>query len=159
MADFQNELEIYRRDTPGADSVVHLNNCGASLSPEPVVRTVVDYIHREAQIGGYEAAAEASDRFALTYQHLAQLISAKASEIAFMDSATRAWNSILYALRFSAGDRILTSQSEFGSNAVSLAQIANHTGAHIEVVPNGPDGRVPLDELHKRLDETVKLVA
>jgi selenocysteine lyase/cysteine desulfurase len=159
MKEFLKEIESYRRDTPGVSKVVHLNNAGASLPPEPVIRTVVEYIHQEAQIGGYEAAAEAQDRFALTYQHLAQLIGAKMGEIAFADSGSRAWNNILYSLRFSPGDRILTSQNEFGGNALSLAHVASRTGATIEVVPNDPDGRVSVAELKRRLDSKVKLVA
>lgn len=159
MNKLSNDVMGYRKDTPGASNVVHLNNAGASLSPDPVIRTIVDYLHREAQIGGYEAAAEAQDRITLTYDHLAKIISAKTSEIAFVDSATRAWNTIVYSFPLTPGDRILISQSEFGSNVVSLAQVAARTGASVEVIPNGPDGRIQLAELKKRLDNRVKLVA
>ena len=153
------DVTPYRKDTPGTNNVVHLNNAGASLSPNPVIQTIVDYIHREAQIGGYEAAAEASERINSTYKHLADLVGAKPSEIAFVDSATRAWNTLIYSISFSPGDRILTSQSEFGSNVVSLAQVATRTGSVIEVIPNEQDGRISLTEFEKRLGEDVKLVA
>lgn len=159
MTKLQDTLIAYRQDTPGADMVVHLNNAGAALCPDPVVQTIVEYIRRESQIGGYEAAAEAQDRIALTYQNLAKLVGAKSNEIAFVDSATRAWNTIVYALQFSPGDRILISMTEFGSNVVSLAQVAARTGATVEVIPNEPDGRISINDLEKRLDDDVKLVA
>lgn len=159
MENFVNELEHYRQDMLGADNIVHLNNAGASLSPEPVIRTIIEYIRREAEIGGYEAATEAQEQIAHTYQTLARLVGANSHEIAFVDSATRAWNTITYALPLSSGDRILTSQVEFGTNVVSLAQIANRTGATIEVIPSEPDGRISLGEFEKQLDDRVKLVA
>jgi hypothetical protein len=36
-----------------------LNNAGAALLSTPTITTMTDYLHREAQIGGYEAADEA----------------------------------------------------------------------------------------------------
>ena len=38
-----------RRDTPGCEAVVHLNNAGASLMPDVVLRTVIE--HLELEIG------------------------------------------------------------------------------------------------------------
>jgi cysteine desulfurase / selenocysteine lyase len=149
----------YRKETPGTDTVVHFNSAGSSLSPTPVIRTVIDYLRREAQIGGYEAAAEASEKINNTYSRLADLVGAKQNEIAYVDSATRAWNTIVYSISFSPGDRILISQSEYGSNAVSLAQIASRTGAVIEVIPNELDGTISLTKLKNSLDKNVKLVA
>ena len=159
MQGSENALKTYRADTPGASGVVHLNNAGAALSPNPVILTVEDYLHREAVMGGYEAASEAQSRIAAVYQSLAQLVGATPEEIAFMDSATRAWNTLVYSLRFSPGDRILTSQNEFGSNVVSLAQIAAQSGAHVQVISNDEEGQMSLSDFRNQLDEHVKLVA
>ena len=48
-----------RADTPGCAHVVHLNNAGASLLPEPVLAAVTGHLALEARIGGYEAAEQA----------------------------------------------------------------------------------------------------
>ena len=58
--DARFDVERARRDTPGTANVAHLNNAGAALPPTQVTDAVVAHLRREAEIGGYEAAAEAA---------------------------------------------------------------------------------------------------
>jgi hypothetical protein len=53
------DVEALRAITPGCSQRTHLNNAGAALLSTPTITTMTDYLHREAQIGGYEAADEA----------------------------------------------------------------------------------------------------
>ena len=41
-----------REDTPGVNSVVHFNNAGCSLPPQPVLQAEIEYLKLEATIGG-----------------------------------------------------------------------------------------------------------
>jgi cysteine desulfurase / selenocysteine lyase len=153
------DVERARSETPGCQHVNHLNNAGASLMPEPVLRAVIDHLELEAKIGGYEAAARQEDAWQHTYDSLATLINCHRDEVAVVENATRAWDMAFYGLRFATGDRILTSAAEYGSNYLAYLQTTSRTGVSVEVVPSDEHGEVSLDALADMLDERVKLVA
>jgi selenocysteine lyase/cysteine desulfurase len=64
-----------------------------------------------------------------------------------------------YGLRFSPGDRILTSAAEYASNYISFLQVARRTGAVIEAVPSDPSGQVSVEALERAIDSRVKLIS
>jgi cysteine desulfurase/selenocysteine lyase len=153
------DLERVRADTPGVEHVAHFNNAGSALPPRQVVDAVVEHLQREAEIGGYEAAAEREDRWEHAYDALAQLIGAHRDEIAVIENATRAWDMAFYAFPFQRGDRILTGHAEYASNWIALKQVADRTGASIEVVPDDGTGQIDVVELERLIDKRVKLVS
>lgn len=153
------DVAALRADTPGCADVVHLNNAGAALMPNPVVDAVVGHLRLEARIGGYEAAAVAEDAIEHTYDAIAGLIGARRHEIALVENATRAWDMAFYAMRFEPGDRILTSRAEYGSNAIAFLQVAQRTGAVIDVAGDDETGAVSLSELERMIGNRTRLIA
>jgi cysteine desulfurase/selenocysteine lyase len=153
------DLERVRADTPGVEHVAHFNNAGSALPPRQVLDAVVEHLQREAEIGGYEASAERKDRSEHTYDALAKLIGAHRDEIAVIENATRAWDMAFYAFPFQRGDRILTGRAEYASNWIALKQVADKTGASIEIVPDDEHGQIDVAALERLLDERVKLVS
>jgi selenocysteine lyase/cysteine desulfurase len=139
--------------------VVHLNNAGAGLMPARVRDAVIGYLEREAEIGGYETAAERADDWGHTYDALARLLNGRRDEIAVIENATRAWDMAFYAFRFEPGDRILTGRAEYSSNWIALRQVAERTGAVVDVIPDDEDGQLDVAELERRLDERVRLIS
>src|SRR5207302_3415825 len=96
-----------RRETPGCAHVLHFNNAGASLMPQPVVDALVNHLQLEARVGGYEAADQVAARVEHTYDAIAGLLNCGRDEIAVVENATRAWDMAFYSVRFVRGDRIL----------------------------------------------------
>ena len=152
-------LPRLRAETPACAEVVHFNHAGDSPSPRPVLDVIEAHLEREALIGGYEAEEEAADRIEALYGSIGRLIHAETDEIAIVENATRAWDMVFYAIPFTAGDRILTSVSEYGSNTIPFLQVAGRTGATIEVVPNDEHGQLSVPALAQMLDDRVKLVS
>ncbi|MET3845649.1 aminotransferase class V-fold PLP-dependent enzyme [Bradyrhizobium sp. OAE829] len=153
------DLERLRAETPGVVSRVHLNNAGAGLMPLPVLQAMTDYLRREAEIGGYEAAAEAAARLDGVYDSVAGLIGAARDEIALTENATVAWQMAFYALPLCAGDRILTARAEYAANYVAFLQVAKRTGAVIEIIPDDASGVLDAEALERMLDDRVRLIA
>ena len=153
------DLERVRADTPGVAHVAHLNNCGAALPPRQVHDAVVGYLEREAEIGGYETAAERRDDWEHTYDALARLLNGDRDEIAVIENATRAWDMAFYAFPLGPGERVLTGRAEYASNWIALKQVADRTGARIEIVPDDEHGQFDVAALEATLDDDVKLVS
>ncbi len=153
------DIERIRAETPGCAHVTHLNNAGASLPTRRVVDTIVGYLEEEARVGGYELAERRSEEIAGVYRSVAGVIGANEDEIALVDNATRAWDMAFYSLQFVPGDRILTTTTEYAANFIAYLQVAERTGAHIEVVPDTTTGEVDVDVLAAMVDDRTKLIS
>ena len=148
-----------RRETPGCAHVIHLNNAGSSLPPQPVLDAVIGHVELEGRIGGYEAHAQHEQAVERFYGAAAELVGASAHEIAFCSSATRAWDMAFYAFTFERGDRVLTSVADYISNYLAYLQVVERSGVDIVTVPNDEHGQVSVEALRDLIDERVKLVA
>lgn len=148
-----------RAETPGCRNVVHFNNAGAALQPQPVLEAVLEHLHLEAEIGGYEAADRAEAALGHAYSSVARLINASPDEIALVENATRAWDMAFYSLKLGPGDRILTAEAEYASNVIAFLQMAQKTGAEIAVVPSDETGALSVEALERLIDPRVKLIA
>ena len=153
------DVDKARRETPGCDHVLHFNNAGAALMPQPVLDAYLDHLHQEARIGGYEAADRARDAQEHTYDAIARLLGCRRDEVAVVENATRAWDMAFYALPFGPGDRILTTQASYASNYIAFLQVARRTGAVIDVVEHNEHGQISVEKLRAALDDRVKLIA
>lgn len=120
---------------------------------QPVVDAITGHVRREAEIGGYGAAAEAAPALAETYESIARLLGCAADEIALSDSATRAWTSAVYSLPLARGDRVITTRSEYGSNAIAILQLQHRSGCEVVLIDDDPTGSVDLDAMAAALQQ------
>ncbi|MGK0226763.1 MAG: selenocysteine lyase/cysteine desulfurase [Thermoproteota archaeon] len=153
------EVAQLRANTPGADNVVHLNHAGSSLPTQATLDTQIHHLQREAMTGGYEAANEAADRSERVYASIGSLIGAKHYEIARLEQATAAWNAGFWSIPMEPGQRIITANAAYGANAVAFLRAVERRGVTIDVVGDDEHGHVDVDELARRVDSDVALIA
>lgn len=148
-----------RRQTPGTDHVIHFNNAGASLMSQGVLNAVTEYLQEEAMLGGYETARKYKPQLEAVYSSIAQLINAEPSEIAILENATAAWNMAFFSIDFNAGDRILTSASEYASNYINYLKMQEDVDVSVEVIPTDTYGQASVNALTRMMDEQVRLIS
>jgi cysteine desulfurase len=101
------DVEAEREQTPGCRDQAYLDSAGSSLPASRVAETMVVHLRREAEIGGYRAAAERREDLDGLRGSLGRLLGCAPDLIALTDSATRSWNKLVTAIRWRPGDRIL----------------------------------------------------
>ena len=75
------DLQRAHQETPGVEGVLHFNNAGSALPPQPVLDATIAHLHLESRIGGYEAAAEAHEALENASHAAAKLIGARPEEM------------------------------------------------------------------------------
>lgn len=157
------DIDQIRADTPGCSQVIHLNNAGSALPPSIVVKSMIDHLRLEEQIGGYEALQRENARFEQIYRSIATFLNTQPGNIALTQSATEGWDrafsAIAFTHTFTSDARMLVSSSEYASNVLPMMQIAAHTGASLEFIPDNAEGTTDLDALESMLDSRVRIVA
>ncbi len=153
------DIAAVRADTPACETLLHFNNAGAALMPDPVYRTVVEHLTLERETGGYEAADRASEALQGFYTALADLLGAKPREIAYVENATRAWDMAFYALPLREGDRIITHGSEYASNYLAFMQQAKRRGLEIDLAPSDGSGQIDVEAMRALIGPRTRLIA
>ena len=153
------DIARLRADTPTCEKLIHFNNAGSSLMPQPVYQAVLDHLALEQTIGGYAAEDQAEPVLEDFYDAFAALLNCERSEIAYVENATRAWDMAFYSLPLKEGDRILTVEAEYVSNFLAYLHQARRRGLEIDVAPCDASGQVDLDALQRLIGPKTRLIA
>lgn len=153
------EIQAFRAETTGTAERIHLNNAGASLPPDIVVNTMVDFLREEALYGGYETEAKYRARLDDTHALIAQLINAYPNEIALVENASAAWDIAFNGLDFQKGDEVIISEMEYVSNVLGLLNAQKLYGIVIKMIPNDAGGNFPINALEAAITARTKLIA
>ncbi|HLA51799.1 MAG TPA: aminotransferase class V-fold PLP-dependent enzyme, partial [Flavitalea sp.] len=136
----EKEILAFRKQTKGCANVIHLNNAGASLMPDPVTKTIIDHVVLESEIGGYEAAALRDETIREFYPTAANLLNCQARNIAFTASATDSFTRALSSIPFKASDTILTSNDDYISNQIHYHSLQKRFGVKVVRIKNSASG-------------------
>jgi len=153
------DLAAVRADTPICENLLHFNNAGASLTPQPVYDAVVTHLDLERRIGAYEAEDAALETLEDFYDAIAEMLCCHRDEIAYVENATRAWDMAFYSLPLEPGDQILTHSSEYASNYMAYLQQARRLGLKVDIVPSDQYGQIDVAALESMINERTRLVS
>jgi cysteine desulfurase/selenocysteine lyase len=143
----------------------YLDSAATAQKPQAVIDAITRaYGHDYATVhrGVYERSAAMTASFEAARAATAALIGGEEHEVVFTRGATEAINLVAQSwglANLREGDRILLSGLEHHSNIVPWQLLAERVGAHIDVCPLDPEGRIDLSAAESILTEQHKLVA
>jgi cysteine desulfurase/selenocysteine lyase len=164
-----NSLDVatIRKDFPIFETgIAYLDSANTSQRPRQVTGAMMEYfekfnsnIHRAA----YKIAEEATVRYEATREKVRDFINAASTkEIVYTRGTTEAINLVAYSWgrkNIREGDLIVLTIIEHHSNIVPWQILAAEKGAVIEYVDIDERGELRLDQFHKLLERSPKLVA
>ena len=161
----RDDFPILKRKVNGRP-LVYLDSAATSQKPEKVLQTIDEYyrlhnanVHRGAHILGDESTEMLEE----AREKVVRFIGANGSEeVVFVRNATEALNLVAYAWgldNLKKEDVILTTEMEHHANIVPWQEIAKLKGARVEFVRITECGMLDLNDLKKKLNERVKVLA
>ena len=148
------DAAVFRAETPGATTIVHLNAAGAGLPPRVVTETVIDHLAREASIGPHWAAAKAQDRLNGVRAAVADLLQCRPHNVAFGGSAGLMWAMAFLAMPMKRRSRVLVARSEWAGNILNLMKRRLDDAIEIETMPvDERTGRIDVERVAALIDE------
>lgn len=140
-------LDQLRADTPGCAYRNHLNNAGAALPPETVLKAIQEFLSLEGRIGGYEAADSVAAELSGFYPAIAQILHGEARNMAFATSATDAYARALSAIPWLPGDVVVTTENDYVSNQIAFLSLKKRFGIRLFRARDGERGGVDLEDM------------
>jgi selenocysteine lyase/cysteine desulfurase len=147
-----SELDGLRAETPAWGRFAHFAHGSISLPAQVVFDAMQGWQQLEAQQGAHRAIAMVREALDESRAVAARLISAQAHQIAFIDSASRAW-ALAMAASYDNAQRVdvITSEHEWGGNAINLLHAHRQGRIGLHVV-RAVDGESLGEGIRRKLD-------
>ena len=155
------DVEEIRKDFPLLSEIIYLDNAATSLSPEPVIRSMVEFEHNyRANVGRgvHRLTQIASQRYWHAHEKVAGFIGAKEGVTVFTKNSTESINMVARGFPFKAGDRIVTTILEHHSNLLPWYHLRK-LGVGVDIVGIRPDYSLDMAALDAAITEKTRLVA
>ncbi len=126
----------------------HFNHAGASLVPAETLERMRTHLQLEAEIGGYEAAAQVAEELAGVPAAVAPLFGSavEAGDVTVVESASRASEQMVWSMAETFGwgpdDRVLVDPFTYATVHATLMALRAARGVVVDVAPAGADGTV-----------------
>lgn len=130
------ELKRLRAATPAWGRHAHFAHGSASLPPAPVFAAQQVWLDSESRLGSHRAADHHAEALADVKASVGRLVNAQPHQIALLDSASRSWSTAMSAaINGGRPVHVITSDLEFGANAIDLLLAARRGALSYSVLP------------------------
>lgn len=137
----------------------YFNNAGAGLMSDGTFNTIVQHMKDEINLGAMKAANDKKSESEDFYAVAARMLNADKSEIAFIDSASRGWNLITYGMCVNENSTIITLESEYGTNLLTIRDIVDHTKCKLVIIKCNIDGSFNMQDVEDALKNPNPILA
>ncbi len=154
------DVEAVRQDFPLLSGVIYFDNAATSLSPEPVVQSLVEFEHNyRANVGRgiHRLTQIASQRYWHAHEKVADFIGGTGGTVVFTKSTTESVNMVAQGFPFRNGDRIVTTILEHHSNLLPWYRLRK-AGIDVEVVGIRDDYSLDLAALEAAITKNTRMV-
>ncbi|MFA4861837.1 aminotransferase class V-fold PLP-dependent enzyme [Methanoregula sp.] len=155
------DVEAMRRNFPLLSDIIYLDSAATSLSPEPVIQSMVEFernyranvgrgVHRLTQI--------ASQRYWHAHEKVSEFIGGKNGVTVFTKNTTESINMVAQGMPWKAGDRIVSTILEHHSNLLPWYNLKKR-GVATDIVGIRDNYSLDLTALEAAITGTTRLVA
>lgn len=142
------------------DTRIHLNTAGAGLMSTGTLEAMLEVFRAEQRHGAYETELRFdTDLNVRLYEEIASFVGADPGDVAYFDSATRAYVSTVPLLAPGDGERVIISPYEYAGNLLSLLAMRERYGFTIDIIPLDAEEDLDLEWLEKNVDDDVAFVS
>ena len=135
---------------------IYLNHASMGPLPEPVARTMHEYVDDASSFGNiHKARWEEYERGA--HRRLASLIHARPNQIALTASSGDGLMLIAQGMNWQEGDTIITAEGEFPTNVYPWLNLQEQ-GVNLQVVPTR-NARIATEDVFANITERTRLVS
>lgn len=152
-----------RKDFPLQKDVIYLDSASTSLTPEPVLKAVLDYYHSyKANVGRgvYRMAQLADQRYRDAHRKAAEFVGSSGQEgmTIFTRNTTESINIVARGLRWKKGERIVTTLMEHHSNLLPWMRL-REKGVELKIIKPDKTGMIDPAEYERTITKGTRLVA
>lgn len=150
-----------RSDFPILEDIIYMDSASTSLTPEPVLETMLKY-YREynANVGRgvHRLSMLAQQRYNDAHKKVASFIGAEEGDLIFTRNATESINMVAQGLGWRHGERVVTTLAEHHSNFLPWLRLKKE-GVDLEVIKPDKNGSFDVSDFERAIDGRTRLVA
>jgi cysteine desulfurase / selenocysteine lyase len=155
------DVRAIRKDFPILSEIIYMDNAATSLTPEPVLKAVIDYYRGcRANVGRgvYSLAQLADQKYRHAHKKVAGFLGATQGAIIFTRNTTESINIVAQGLEWKRGDKIVTTLLEHHSNLLPWMRL-RRAGVDLDILKPDKMGDIELSDFEKAIRKGTKLVS